>query len=194
MEVNNKIMQQLLLSMESAFYYLISTSSFDHLLVLLLFGFGFQLNDWKKYLSLFLAISIGSIVGFLLAIFQITFFSVNTIKLALAISVCATGLHLMISSNISANTIRYNFFIVIGLIIGTGISLHYFKLFGKGLQFYKLTGYTLGSTIGYFTISFIGILLSSIVVALFRTDRRSFSIAISGIGIGIALVLIYLRY
>lgn len=188
------IMQQLFSSMESAFYYLISTSSFDHILILLLFGFCFQLSDWKKYLSLFLAISIGSVVGFLLAVFQVTFFSVSIIKLIMAIGVCVTGLHLMISSNISANTIRYNFFVIIGLLVGTGISLHYFKMFGRGLQFYTLAGYSLGSLIGYLTISIIGLLLSSIIVSLFRTDRRSFSIAASGIGIGIALVIIYMRY
>jgi hypothetical protein len=187
-------MQQLFLSMESAFYYLISLSSFDHFLILVLFGICFQLKDWKQFLSLYFALTIGSIAGLLLADFKITYFSASTIKLALSIGFCAVGIHHIISNSMSANAVRYNFFAIIGLILGTSVSLHYIHLYGYSLKFYKLAGYSLGITLSYLVVSFSALLISSLIIALFKTDRRSFNIAVSGIAIGVSLVLIYLRY
>lgn len=187
-------MQHFLSGFESAFSLLISLSSIDHFFLLLLFGIVFQLRDWKSYFSLFLALGIGTIAGFLLAVFKLTFFSASTIKLAMAIAFCAVGIHHMVSNSLSVNAIRYNFFALIGLITGTSISLSYLKAFGSSLKFFHLSGYNIGVLAAFFVISFMGILLSALIVALFKTDRRSFNIAISGMGIGMALMLIYLRY
>lgn len=187
-------MQQFLSGFESAFSYLISFSLFDHFLILLLFGIVFQLKEWKNLSALFLALGIGSIVGLLLANFKITHFSYSTIRLATAISLLAVGVHHMISNNLSANAIRYNFFALIGLAVGTSISLHYLKSFGSNLKFIHLSGYSLGVLAAYLIIILVGLLISALIIAVFKTDRKSFKLSISGIGIGIALVLIYLRY
>ncbi|NOU58966.1 hypothetical protein [Marinifilum caeruleilacunae] len=187
-------MQDFLSGFESAFSLLISLSSFDHFLLLLLFGIVFQLKDWKSYFSLLVAISIGTIAGFLLAAFKVTYFSASTIKLVSAIAFCAVGIHHMVSNSLSANAFRYNFFALIGLITGTSISLYYLRSFGSNLKFFHLSGYSLGVVSAFFVISFVGILISSLMLALFKTDRRKFNLAISGIGVGMAIMLIYLRY
>ncbi|GAB7087118.1 hypothetical protein JCM15579A_12220 [Marinifilum fragile] len=100
----------------------------------------------------------------------------------------------MISNNLSANAIRYNFFALIGLVVGTSISLHYLKAFGSNLKFIHLSGYSLGVLAAYLIVILAGLLISALIIAVFKTDRKSFNLSISGIGIGIALVLIYLRY
>ncbi|WP_421919941.1 hypothetical protein [Marinifilum sp.] len=187
-------MQQFLSGFEFAFSYLISLSYFDHFLILFLFGIVFQFKDLKNILSLFLAICIGTIAGFLLAIFKVTFFSIATIKLATAFAFLTVGVHHIISNSLSANAIRYNFFAAIGLVTGTGICFHYVKGFGRSIQFLHTSGYGLGILAAYFLISLAGLLISSLIIVVFKTDRRSFNLGISGIGIGIALVLIYMRY
>nr|WP_320120117.1 hypothetical protein [uncultured Marinifilum sp.] len=187
-------MNTLITSLESAFFHLISLSSFDLFLILILFGIVFQLKDYKSYLSLLLALSLGSIIGLLLASLNISNFSPSTIKLALAIVFLCIGIHNIISRNLSANAIRYNYFALSGLALGTALSLHYSKIYGPDFKFFTFAGYSLGTLSAYLLISFVAILISSLIVALFKTDRRSFNLVISGVGIGIALVFIYLRH
>jgi len=187
-------MNTVITSLESAFFHLISTSSFDLFLTLVLFGIVFQLKEYKNYLSLFLALSVGTLVGFLLASVNITNFSNSTIKLGIALAFIGVGIHNMISISPSANAIRYNFFALIGLILGTSVELHYTRMFGSGFKFLSFSGYTLGAIIAFLLISLVSCLVSSLLLTVFKTDRKSFNLAISGIGIGIAIVLIYLRY
>ncbi|MGQ1909863.1 hypothetical protein ACT3CE_08750 [Marinifilum sp. RC60d5] len=186
-------MNTLITSLESAFFHLVSLSSFDLFLILALFGIVFQLKDYKSYLSLLLALSLGSIVGLLLANMNITNFSASTIRLALAIAFLCIGIHNIVSKNLSANAIRYNYYALSGLALGTALSLHYTKIYGSGFKFFTFAGYSLGTLSAYLIISFVAILISTLIVVLFKTDRRSFNLVISGIGIGIALVFIYLR-
>lgn len=187
-------MNIILSSFESAFYHLTSFSSFEPFMLLVLFGITFQIKDWKPYLSLLLALVIGSIVGLLLCNFAIISFSSLTVKLILAISILMVGIQNLLTSHSSASAIRYNFFALTGIILGIGINLHYQKVYGSGFSFYSFMGYNLGATTSYFLISFISMLVSSLLMLVFKTDRRSFNLVITGIGIGIALVLIYLRY
>lgn len=187
-------MNTVITSLESTFFHLISTSSFDLFLTLVLFGIVFHLKEYKNYLSLFLALSVGTIVGFLLASLNVTSFSYSTIKLGVAFAFIGVGIHNMISNSPNANAVRYNFFALIGLILGTNIELHYTKIFGSGFKFLSFSGYTLGAIVAFLLISFISCILSSLLLMVFKTDRKSFNLAISGIGVGIAIVLIYLRY
>ncbi|MFA9371847.1 MAG: HupE/UreJ family protein [Labilibaculum antarcticum] len=187
-------MNTILASFESAFYHLISFSSFEPFMLLVLFGITFQLKDWKAYSSLLLALVIGSIVGLLLCNFTVINFSHSTVKLIMAFSILLVGIQNLLTNQSSASTVKYNFFALIGIILGIGINLHYKNVYGSSFSFYPFTGYNLGATVSYFLISFSSLLVSSLLMLVFKTDRRSFNLVITGIGIGIALVLIYLRY
>lgn len=187
-------MNAILSTFEIAFYHLISFSTFEPFMLLVLFGITFQLRDWKAYLSLLLALTIGSVVGLLVCNLDILNLSAATIKLILAGSILAIGIQNLMVSNSSASTLRYNFFALLGIILGVAIHLHYQKHTGSSFSIYPFIGYNLGATVSYLLISFVSMLLSSLTMLVFKTDRRNFNLVISGIGIGVALVLIYLRY
>lgn len=187
-------MNTILSSFQSAFYYLVSFSSFELFMILVLFGITFQIKDLKAYFALLLALLVGSVVGLLLCNISIIHLSTPNVKLLLAVTILLLGIQNLLSSSNSASTIRYNFFAVIGIILGIGINLHYKNSYGTSFSLYPFIGYNLGATISYFLISFSSLLLSSLLMLVFKTDRRSFNLVLSGIGIGIALVLIYIRY
>lgn len=187
-------MNVILSKLEIAFNHMISFSSFEPFILLVLFGITFQLKDWKAYLSLLLALSIGSVVGLLVCDLDILNLSTSTIKLILAAAILAIGIQNLMTNNGSASTLRYNFFALLGIVIGIGIHLHYRRYSGSSFSLYPFIGYNLGATIAYLLISFVSMLLSSLTMLVFKTDKRSFNLVISGIGIGVALVLIYLRY
>jgi hypothetical protein len=163
-------------------------------MILILFGITFQLKDLKTYFSLLLALLIGSVVGLLLCNVSIIHLSTPTVKLLLAVSILLLGIQNLLSSSSSASTIRYNFFAIIGIMLGIGINLHYKNSYGSSFSLYPFTGYNLGASLFYFLISFCSLLLSSLLMLVFKTERRSFNLVLTGIGIGIALVLIYIRY
>ncbi|WP_372752209.1 hypothetical protein [Labilibaculum sp.] len=187
-------MNTILSSFESALYHLVSLSSFELFILLILFGITFQLKDLKAYFSLLFALVVGSIVGLLLCNFSIIHLSSINVKLLLAISILLLGIQNLLSGSSSASTIRYNFFALIGIVLGIGINMHYKNNYGNSFSLYPFVGYNLGATVSYFLISFSSLLLSSLLMLIFKTERRSFNLVLTGIGIGIALVLICTRY
>lgn len=187
-------MNTILSSLETAFFNMMSFSQFEPFMILVLFGITLQLKDWKPYLSLLLAITVGSTIGLLLCNLDIINFSISTVKLTLAFAILLIGIQNLLINGNSNSTIRYNIFAILGLILGIGINMHYSKIYGTEFSLYPFLGYNLGAVISYLAISFTSLLLSSLGMILFKTDRRSFNLVVSGIGIGIALVLIYIRY
>lgn len=187
-------MNVILSNIEVAFYHLISFSSFEPFILLVLFGITFQLKEWKALLALLMALSIGSIVGLLVCSLDVLNLTVATIKLILAAAILTLGMQNLFASSHSASTLRYNLFALLGIILGIGVYIHYQKHLGSQFSLYPFIGYNLGAILSYLLISFASMLLSSLIMLVFKTDRRSFNLVISGIGIGVSLVLIYLRY
>jgi hypothetical protein len=178
--------------LESAFFYLISASSFELFTTLALFGIIFLLRDWKTYFALLLALCVGSICGLILMQTDLLNFSANTRKLLLYSAILMMGVHHISTHSINSNVFRYNFFALIGLILGISLSSHYGN--DNSFSLIKFTGYNLGVSAAYFVISFCSILISTLVLLVFKTDKRSYNLTLSGIGIGMALILLYLRY
>ena len=187
-------MNTLLSSFKSAFYYLITLSSFDHLILLLLFGIIFMFKDGKNYFRLFLVLFAGSVVGLLLAQLGVIKFDLSTRQLILAIAFGALGVHHLLFSGFSNNTLRYNFFALIGMCYGIGLSGHFNRLYGTHVNYLNFSGYSLGTLCAYFLISVSSILLSHLLLRLIKTDRRSYELSTAGIAIGMAIMLIYMRY
>jgi len=181
-------------SFQTSFNYLISGSSFDHLLILILIGIIFQLKDLKKYFTLMLALIIGTGIGFLLNTLNIFNFSIYSIKLTMAISILAVGIHNLLSTNTVINAIRYNFFAIIGIIMGIGLNNYYEKIYPSKLAFTTVLGFNLGILTAYLAITIISLLLSSLVLLIFKIEKKNYHIAMAGIGIGISLMLIFFRY
>ncbi|WP_209319912.1 HupE/UreJ family protein [Ancylomarina longa] len=187
-------MNMIFSSFQTSFNYLISISSFDHFLILLFVGSIFHLKNPKSYLSLILALIIGSSIGFVLSNLNVLNFSSSSIKLAMAISFLAIGIHNMLSTNIIANAIRYNFFALIGVVIGISLNSYFVRIYGSNFSFSKSIGFNLGIFAAYIAITLSSLLLSNLLLLIFKMEKKSYYLAISGIGIGISLVLIYLRY
>lgn len=187
-------MNTIITNFESAFFHLASFASFDHFIALILFGIVFQLKDWKLYFTLLLSITIGSIAGLLLCSLKVVSLSISTIKLLLACSILLVSINNLFSNNGSSSAIRFNSLALVGIAMGIGLYGHLSQRTGSSFSFLPFLGYNLGVIAAYFVISFAALLFAALTLLVFKTERKSFNLVISGIGVGISLVLIFLRY
>jgi len=182
-------MDQLIYSFELAFKHLCQFSNLQQILFLIIFGIFFSLKDWKTYLLLLLALCSGSLVGLSLSVFKAVTLNYSTIHLLSIISLSIVSLHAIFSHKISA--IHYNIFVIIGIMQGFVLSLHYKAALGSSFKFLSYLGYNLGSFTGFLIISFLSLLICTLVISLFRTDKHKISLVLAGIGLGVALMMYF---
>jgi len=182
-------MDKLIYSFEIAFKHLCQVSSLHQILFLIIIGVFFSLKDWKTFLLILLALCSGSLVGLSLAMFKAVSLSKATIHLLAIISLLAVSLHAIFSNRISA--LHYNIFVIIGIMQGFVLSLHYKMALGTGIKFFSFTGYNLGSFAAFFLISFLSLLICTLMLSLFRTDKHKISLVLAGLGLGVALMMYF---
>ncbi|MFA8434592.1 MAG: HupE/UreJ family protein [Marinifilaceae bacterium] len=186
-------MNTLLHFLENAVFYLFSLKALDHILFLTVFGMVFQLREWKGLLLLWCALAVGFTISLFLAAYGVINFNYGLTRLLLASCIFLGAFTGLIHKGQSTpNALRYNLTVLMGLIQGLGFAIRY-KSIAK-VNFLSLLGFDLGLWIASLLIILLALCLSSLIILAFRTNRRDFNLIFSGIGLGVALVLLFIRY
>lgn len=180
-------MDQLIYSFEIAFRHLCQFSAIYQILFLLIIGAFFSFKDWKTYLLILLALCSGSLLGLSLAVFNAVSLTKATINLLAIISLIVVSLNGIFSHKIS--TVHYNIFVVIGVMQGFVLSLHYKAVLGASFKFLSYLGYNLGSFSAFLIISFLSLLICTLMLSFFKTDKHKISLVLAGLGLGVALMM-----
>ncbi len=182
-------MNQFIYSFELAFRNLCQFSAIHQILFLIIIGAFFSFKDWKTYLLIVLALCSGSLVGLSLSLFKAVSLTKGTIQLLAIISLVVVSLNTIFSNKVSA--IHYNIFVLIGIMQGFTLSLHYKAALGSSVKLFHYLAYNLGSFTGFLLISFLSLLACTLVLSLFRTDKHKVSMVLAGLGLGIALMMYF---
>ena len=182
-------MDQLIYSFEIAFRHLCQFSAIHQILFLIIIGAFFSFKDWKTYLLIILALCSGSILGLSLALFKAVSLTKATINLLAIISLVVVSLNGVFSQRIT--TLHYNIFVLIGIMQGFVLSLHYKAALGTSFKFLSYLGYNLGSFSAFLIISFITLLICTLMLTLFKTDKHKISLVLAGLGLGVALMMYF---
>lgn len=182
-------MDKLIYSFEIAFRHLCQFSEIHQILFLLIIGAFFSFKDWKTYLIIVLALCLGSILGLSLATFKAVSLTKATINLLSIISLVIVSLNGIFSNRIT--TLHYNIFVLIGIMQGFVLSLHYKAALGTNFKFLSYLGYNLGSFSAFLIISCISLLICTLILSIFKTDKHKISLVLSGIGLGAALMMYF---
>jgi len=182
-------MDHLIYSFEIALKHLCQASSFQHILFLIILGVFFSLKDWKTYLLILLALCSGSLVGLSLSVFKAVSLTNGTIHLLAIISLVIVSLNGIFSNRVS--TLHYNIFVLIGMMQGFILSLHHKATLGSSFKFLSYLGYNLGNFSAFLIISFISLLVCTLTLTIFNTDRHKISLVLSGLGLGVALMMYF---
>ena len=180
------------------FQHITDLKGYDHILFVVALCAVFRLKDWKKVAVLITAFTIGHSVTLALATLNIITYSTKLIELLIPITIFLTCIlnffHKSAEYSLDRENptyLRYPMAMVFGLIHGMGFSNYLRSLLGKEESIWQpLLAFNVGLELGQLVIVAISLIISSLLLDVFRVKKHDWNLILSGIVAGIALTLI----
>ena len=180
------------------FNHIANLSGMDHILFVAALCIRYQLSDWKKWLILVTAFTIGHSVTLVLSVFNYLDFSTNWIEFLIPVTILITSISNMFVKKFSFNTkfpVIYFFALFFGLVHGLGFSFYLKSLLGMQQNIAPaLLAFNLGLEIGQILIVMAILVISFIFVTLLKAPRRDFILIVSGGILTLSLQMAIERY
>ena len=180
------------------FNHIANLSGMDHILFVAALCIRYQLSDWKKWLLLVTAFTIGHSITLVLSVFNFIEFSTNWIEFLIPVTILITSISNMFVKKFSFNArfpIIYFFALFFGLIHGLGFSFYLKSLLGMQQNVVPaLLAFNLGLEIGQILIVMAILVISFIFVTLLKAPRRDIILIVSGGILALSLQMAIERY
>jgi len=180
------------------FNHIANLSGMDHILFVAALCIRYQLSDWKKWLILVTAFTIGHSVTLVLSVFNYLDFSTNWIEFLIPVTILITSISNMFVKKFSFNTkfpVIYFFALFFGLVHGLGFSFYLKSLLGIQQNIAPaLLAFNLGLEIGQIFIVMAILVISFIFVTLLKAPRRDIILIVSGGILVLSLQMAIERY
>jgi hypothetical protein len=180
------------------FDHIANLSGMDHILFVAALCIRYQLSDWKKWLILVTAFTIGHSVTLVLSVFNYLDFSTNWIEFLIPVTILITSISNMFVKKFSFNTkfpVIYFFALFFGLVHGLGFSFYLKSLLGMQQNIAPaLLAFNLGLEIGQILIVMAILVISFIFVTLLKAPRRDIILIVSGGILALSLQMAIERY
>jgi len=180
------------------FNHIANLSGMDHILFVTALCIRYQLSDWKKWLILVTAFTIGHSVTLVLSVFNYLDFSTNLIEFLIPVTILITSISNMFVKKFSFNTkfpVIYFFALFFGLVHGLGFSFYLKSLLGMQQNIAPaLLAFNLGLEIGQILIVMAILVISFIFVTLLKAPRRDIILIVSGGILALSLQMAIERY
>jgi hypothetical protein len=180
------------------FNHIANLSGMDHILFVAALCIRYQLSDWKKWLVLITAFTIGHSVTLVLSVFNYLDFATNWIEFLIPVTILITSISNMFVKKFSFNSkfpVIYFFALFFGLIHGLGFSFYLKSLLGMQQNIAPaLLAFNLGLEIGQILIVMAILVISFIFVTLLKAPRRDIILIVSGGILALSLQMAIERY
>jgi hypothetical protein len=191
-------MHEFWMYVQIGFNHIANLSGMDHILFVAALCIRYQLPDWKKWLILVTAFTIGHSITLVLSVFNYLNFSTNWIEFFIPVTILITSISNMFVKKFSFNTqfpVIYFFALFFGLIHGLGFSFYLKSLLGISQNIAPaLLAFNLGLEIGQILIVMAILVISFIFVKLLKAPRRDFILIVSGGILALSLQMAIERY
>ena len=191
-------MHEFWMYVQIGFNHIANLSGMDHSLFVAALCIRYQLPDWKKWLILVTAFTIGHSITLVLSVFNYLDFSTNWIEFFIPVTILITSISNMFVKKFSFNTkfpVIYFFALFFGLIHGLGFSFYLKSLLGISQNIAPaLLAFNLGLEIGQILIVMAILVISFIFVMLLKAPRRDFILIVSGGILALSLQMAIERY
>ncbi len=180
------------------FQHITDLNGYDHILFVVALCAIFRLKDWKKVAFLITAFTIGHSVTLALATLNLISYSTDLVELLIPITIFLTCLLNFFHKSAKypsdvekASLFRYPMAMTFGLIHGMGFSNYLRSLLGKEQSIWQpLLSFNIGLEIGQLVIVTIVLIISSLMLDVFRVRKHDWNLILSGVVAGVALTLI----
>ncbi len=180
------------------FQHITDIKGYDHILFVIALCAIYRLKNWKKVALLVTAFTIGHSITLALATLNLITYSTKLIELLIPVTIVLTCLINFFhkSAEYSLDVEKPSFFrypvaIIFGLIHGMGFSNYLRSLLGSEQSIWQpLLAFNVGLELGQLIIVVIVLIISSLLLDIFRVKKHNWNLILSGIILGIALTLI----
>ena len=175
--------------------HILEFQAYDHILFLLVLCAVYVLKEWKQTLMLVTAFTIGHATTLALASLQIIIFPTGIIEVLIPTTILITAIaniiHKKTTYSKRLHYLKYLIAMFFGLIHGLGFSHTLRALLGKEQNIIKpLFAFNLGIEAGQIIIVLITLSIAYLFINLIKVKRREWNLVISGMGLGISIILI----
>ena len=170
--------------------HIISIGALDHQLFILALAAIYLLKDWKQVLILVTAFTIGHSITLALSVFDIIRFSAKWVEFLIPCTIVFTAIINLFQKSFTPRSVRINYFLALffGLVHGMGFanSIRFMLASDQSIG-WGLFGFNIGLEVGQIAVVLSILLFSTILVALFKVNRRDWVIFASAGIFGLAL-------
>ncbi len=182
------------LYLQLGFEHIIDYAAYDHILFITTLCAVYFFNQWKKVIILITSFTIGHSITLALASLSIISVNNKLIEFLIPLTIFITGIANIIEKRaiFSKNLHIFKYFsaLFFGLIHGLGFSNYLKNLLGFEENIIKpLFAFNIGLEIGQIIIVIAFLMLAYIFVNIFSTKKREWTLVVSGMGIGISIIL-----
>ena len=170
--------------------HILSWSALDHLLFIAALSAIYLLSDWKQVLILVTAFTIGHSLTLLLSVTDVVRFNSKWVEFLIPCTIVITAISNLFQKKFTPKTIRINYFLAFffGLIHGMGFANVLRSILARDQNLaWALFGFNVGLEAGQIIVVIVLLLLSFILIRLFKVSRRDWVIFLSAAAFSIAL-------
>ncbi|WP_346860252.1 HupE/UreJ family protein [uncultured Draconibacterium sp.] len=173
------------------FQHIININGYDHIVFVLALCAGYSIKELKKVLILVTAFTIGHSLTLALSTLKIISIPSDIIEFLIPATILVTALSNVLPFKSRNNRFIYIVTLFFGLIHGLGFSNYLKELLGREANIITpLLAFNIGLELGQIVILIAYFLLLLLTVNVFKARDNFWRIFISGIAVGIAMILL----
>jgi hypothetical protein len=186
------------LYLQLGFQHIIDITAYDHILFIVTLCAVYQFKEWKQVLILVTAFTIGHTTTLALASLNIIRINVDLVEFLIPLTIFITAIANIASKqnefSSKLHLFKYLTALIFGLIHGLGFSNYLKSMLGSEASIVKpLFAFNLGLEIGQILVVSFILTFATLTISYFKSPKREWSLVLSGVGLGISLILMIER-
>ena len=162
--------------------HIMSWDALDHLLFIAVLTAIYMFKDWKQLLILVTAFTIGHSLTLALSVLDIIRVNSDWVEFLIPCTIFLTAIYNLFHTKFTVRSVRINYLLALffGLIHGLGFAniIRFSLAEGQSLSM-GLLGFNIGLELGQIVVVFILLLVSHLVIHIFKANRRDWVIFLS---------------
>lgn len=190
-------MQDFPLYFELGWKHILDWKGYDHILFVMVLCGTYLLADWRKVLILVTAFTIGHSITLALSALKIIHIKTDLVEFLIPITIIATASANILAGKSKPKGVQLKYFLALffGLIHGMGFSNYLNSLLGKSTNIVaELFAFNLGLEFGQVVIVLAILLLSFVLINIFKIKKWDWTFFLSSAIFGISLIMVLERW